>query len=165
MQERFTWSTTCHWINPYVPPLLSRSAAKDPKTVAAYLGMVRAFVAWLATQPGGQPFRIELVTATAVRSYLESLAAAGRAPRTRTKVLSALHQFCRWALDEGLLRRNPVAHVQRPTVVALAPTELTPQARYVVNTLVERQGSPCLAAIVALAYWAALRVSEVAHLP
>jgi site-specific recombinase XerD len=137
---------------------------KDPKTIAAYCGTIRAFVAWLATMPGGDPFRMELVTATAIRGYLESLKAAGRAPRTRAKAITALQRFCRWAQDEGLLRRNPVAHIERPTVTAMAPTELTSEARYIISTLVERQDSKRLAAIVALAYWAALRISEVAAL-
>jgi hypothetical protein len=52
-----------------------------------------------------------------------------------------LQRFCRRAQGEGLLRRNPVAQIERPTVSALSPTELTPEARYVLDTLVERQGS------------------------
>jgi integrase len=48
--------------------------------------------------------------------------------------------------------------------VALAPTELTPDQRYVLKTLVERADSPRLTAIFALGYWAALRISEVAQL-
>jgi integrase len=94
----------------------------------------------------------------------ESLKATGRAPRTQAKAITALQRFCRWAQDEGLLRRNPVAQVERPTVTTVAPRELTPEARYVLNTLVERQESKRLTAIVALAYGAALRISEVASL-
>jgi site-specific recombinase XerD len=137
---------------------------KDPKTIAAYRGTVRTFVVWLATMPGGDPFRMDLVTAAAIRGYLESLKAAGKAPRTQAKAITALQRFCRWAQDEGLLRHNPVAQIERPTVTTMAPTELTPEARYVFNTLVERQDSKRLTAIVALAYWAALRISEVATL-
>jgi site-specific recombinase XerD len=66
---------------------------KDPKTIAAYRGTVRAFVAWLATMHGGEPFRMELVTATAIRGYLEALMAAGRAPRTQAKATTALRRF------------------------------------------------------------------------
>lgn len=138
---------------------------KDPKTIAAYGATLRAFVAWLATMPGGAPFRVELVTSAAIRGYLESLKAAGRAPRTQAKAITALQRFCRWAQEEGLLRRNPVAQIERPTVSTLAPTEFTPETRYVLATLVERQDSKRLTAIVALAYWAALRISEVATLP
>jgi hypothetical protein len=46
---------------------------RDPKTIAAYLGIVRTFVTWLATMPGGDPFRMELVTATAIRGYLDPI--------------------------------------------------------------------------------------------
>jgi hypothetical protein len=58
---------------------------KDPKTIAAYRGTVRAFVAWLATMPGGDPFRMDLVTAAAIRGYLESLKATAEhhAPRPK----------------------------------------------------------------------------------
>jgi integrase len=63
-----------------------------------------------------------------------------------------------------LLRRNPVAQIERPTVTSMAPTELTPEAHYVLNTLVERQDSKRLTTIVALVYRTALRISEVATL-
>lgn len=43
---------------------------------------------------GGAPFRLGLVTETAVRGYLDSLKQAGRAPRTRSKALSGLRRFC-----------------------------------------------------------------------
>lgn len=137
---------------------------KDPKTITAYRATLRSFVVWLATMPGGAPFRIELVTAAAVGGYLESLKSAGRAPRTQAKAMTALQRFCRWAQEEGLLRRNPVALIERPSVTTLSPTELSPQARYVLASLVERSDSRRLAAIIALAYWAALRISEVATL-
>ena len=110
------------------PPLrvfATALGARDPKTVATYLTTVRDFVAWLATQPAGTPFHLGLVTETAVRGYMDSLSAANRAPRTRSKALSALRRFCQWAVDEGLLRRNPARSIERPTVVAVAPTELS----------------------------------------
>lgn len=137
---------------------------RDRATVTAYQGILRDLVGWLATRPGGRPFRVELLTETAVRDYLEHLRQAERAPRTRAKALTVIRRFCRWAVDEGLLRRNPANGVERPTVVALAPTELTPDQRYVLHQLVERAASPRLAAIVALGYWAGLRISEIATL-
>jgi len=139
-------------------------AGKDPKTIAAYLGTLRDFVAWLATRPGGAPFQLTLLTETALDDYMHHLEQQQRAPRTRSRALSALKRFCRWAIDEGQLRRNPATAIQRPTVVALAPTELTPDQRYVLKTLVERADSPRLRAIFALGYWAGLRISEVAAL-
>lgn len=137
---------------------------RDPKTIAAYLTTMHDFVAWLATQPGGTPFHLELLTETAVRGYLDSLKLVGRAPRTRSKALSGLRRFCQWAMDEGYLRRNPARAMERPTVVAMAPTELSEQQRFVLKQLVEQQATCRFAAIFALGYWTGLRISEIAHL-
>lgn len=137
---------------------------RDPKTARAYLSVLRGLVAWLATRPGGNPFRLEAVTETAVKGYLDHLAELGRAPRTRSKALTAVNRFCRWAQDEGLLRRNPASHVERPTVAQMAPKELSADQRYALKNLVERRGSARLEAVFALGYWAGLRVSEVAGL-
>jgi len=138
--------------------------ARDPKTVATYLTTMRDFVAWLAAQPGGTPFHLGLVTETAVRGYMDSLQHAGRAPRTRSKALSALRRFCQWAVDEGYLRRNPARSMERPTVVTVAPTELSEDQRFVLKQLVAQQASARFAAIFALGYWAGLRISETAQL-
>src|SRR5438094_132035 len=138
--------------------------ARDPQTVATYLTTMRDFVAWLDTQPGGTPFHLGLVTETAVRGYLDFLATTNRAPRTRSKALSALRRFCQWAVDEGQLRRNPARAMERPTVVAVAPTELSDKQRFVLKTMVEQHATPRFAAIFALGYWAGLRISEIAAL-
>ena len=99
-----------------------------------------------------------------MRGYMDSLQQAGRAPRTRSKALSGLRRFCRWAMDEGYLRRNPARLMERPTVVALAPTELSEKQRFVLKQLVEQHASRRFAAIFALGYWAGLRISEIATL-
>src|SRR5207248_5323743 len=108
--------------------------------------------------------RLSLVTETAIRGYMDSLQQAGRAPRTRSKALSGLRRFCRWAMDKGYLRRNPAQLMERPTVVALAPTELSEKQRFVLKQLVEQHTSRRFAAIFALSYWAGLRISEIAIL-
>jgi site-specific recombinase XerD len=138
--------------------------ARDPKTVATYLTTLRDFVVWLATQPGGAPFHLGLVTETAVRGYMDFLVTVNRAPRTRSKALSALRRFCQWAVDESHLRRNPARSMERPTVVAVAPTELSDKQRFVLKTMVEQHATPRFAAIFALGYWAGLRISEIAAL-
>jgi len=72
-----------------------------------------------------------------------------RAPRTRSKALSALRRFCRWAMDEGYLRRNPARSMERPTVVAMAPTELSEKQRFVLKQLVEQHATLRFTAIFA----------------
>src|SRR6266566_7944518 len=137
---------------------------RDPKTVTTYLTTMRHFVTWLASQPGGTPFHLELVTETAIRGYMDALKLAGRAPRTRSKALSGLRRFCQWAVDEGHLRRNPARSMERPTVVAMAPTELSEKQRFVLKQLVEQHATLRFAAIFALGYWAGLRITEIATL-
>ena len=95
---------------------------------------------------------------------MDFLVIADRAPRTRSKALSALRRFCQWAVDEGHLRRNPARAMERPTVVAVAPTELSDTQRFVLKTMVERHATLRFAAIFALGYWAGLRISEIAAL-
>jgi len=97
-----------------------------------------------------------------VRAYLDSLKLAGRAPRTRSKALSGLRRVCQWAMDEGYLRRNPARAMERPTVVAMAPSELSEQQRFVLKQLVEQHATRRFTAIFALGYWAGLRISEIA---
>src|SRR6266571_5446373 len=121
----------------------------DPKTIATYLTTMRDFVDWLAVQPAGTPFHLGLVTETAVRGYMDSLVTANRAPRTRSKALSALRRFCQWAVDEGHLRRNPARAMERPTVVTIAPKELSDKQRFVLKTMVEQHATPRFAAIFA----------------
>src|SRR5205809_2521455 len=62
-------------------------AGKDPKTIAAYLGTLRDFIAWLATRPGGAPFQLTLLTETALDDYMRHLEQQQRAPRTRSRAL------------------------------------------------------------------------------
>jgi len=55
-------------------PLRAFAAAigtRDPATITAYQSILRDLVAWLATRPGGRLFRMELLTETAVRDYLD----------------------------------------------------------------------------------------------
>jgi site-specific recombinase XerC len=88
---------------------------------------------------------------------MDFLATTKRAPRTRSKALSVIRRFCQWAVDEGHLRRNPARAMERPTVVAVAPTELSGKQRFVLKTMVERYATPRIAAIFTLGYWAGLR--------
>jgi site-specific recombinase XerD len=150
--------------SPLLQEFTASLGARDPKTIATYLNTMRGFIAWLATQPGGTPFHLGLVTETAVRGYMDALKLAGRAPRTRSKVLSALRRFCQWAMDEGYLRRNPARSMERPMVVAVAPTELSEKQRFVLKQLVAQHASRRFEAIFALGYWAGLRISEIAAL-
>ncbi len=66
--------------------------------------------------------------------------------------------------EEGHLRSNPARSMERPTVVAVAPTELSEKQRFVLKQLVEQHATHRFEAIFALSYWAGLRISEIAAL-
>lgn len=142
----------------------SSLAGRDPKTATVYVSAMKGLIGWLATQPGGTPFRVELLTETVIRSYLETLKAAGRAPRTRQKILAGIRRFCRWAMGQGSLSRNPALQIEPPTVVTTAPRELTETQRFLLKNQVELAQSPRMFAIFALGYWTGLRISEIATL-
>lgn len=89
----------------------SSLAGRDPKTVTTYLSTLRGLIDWLDSQPGGSPFRVELLTETAIQEYLNHLQTIGRAPRPRQKALTAIRRFCRWAISQGLLQRNPATQI------------------------------------------------------
>jgi site-specific recombinase XerD len=137
---------------------------RDEATIAAYTSTQRDLVAWLTTYPDGSPFHPNVVTVTALQAYFDHLTAAGRAPRTRARALTAISRFCKWAINSGLMSRNPAYQIERPTVPAISSTELSPEQRTILKTLVERQESCRLSAIFSLGYWAGMRISEVATL-
>jgi len=66
-----------------------------------------------------------------IEAYRTNLEAAGRAPATIAKVLSALSAFYEYALGDELIERNPVAGARRPKVsdtsprMALSPAEVS----------------------------------------
>lgn len=57
---------------------------------------------------------IPLATADHIKSYLSHLKQDGLSPSTRSRQLSALRQFYRFLLAEGLIESDPAAHIDAP---------------------------------------------------
>ena len=105
------------------------------------------------------------MTKTALETYLAHLQAQGHSISHCARVKSAVGGFARWLIEEKqLLRRNPARGVELPPQPLLAPRELSPDQRYVLRSLIERQEDARGEAIFALGYWAGCRVSDVAWL-
>jgi site-specific recombinase XerD len=149
-------------VGEYLLTLGGRSAA----TVEAYGRVLRQLATWVAERPGGAGnFRPELLTRTAVETYLSELEARGHGVSHRARAKSAINGFCRWLIEEkGLLRRNPTRGVDVPARPLMAPRRLSRDQRYVLRNLIERDGNQRSAAIFALGYWAGCRVSDVSWL-
>lgn len=151
------------WIEGYRQ---ARLAQKDAATIDAYLRILRQFTQWIAERPGhGRHFEPTQLTTTAVEMYLSSLKEQGYSMSHRTRVKSVINQFCQWLIEEKeVLRRNPTRGVEIKEQQALAPRILSPDQRFVLRTLVEKEDDLRGKAIFALGYWAGCRVSDIAHL-
>lgn len=153
-------------MDPLVCEYLATLTGKAESTVDAYGRALHALVRWIAARPssGGQFLPVHL-TRTALDVYLVELASAGASISHWARIKAAVSGFARWLIeDKGLLQRNPARGVVLPPQPLLASRQLSPDQRYVLRTLVEREGSARSEAIFALGYWAGCRVSDVAWL-
>lgn len=142
-------------------------SGKAGTTVDAYQRELRHFLNWISQRAGNSgPFDAQQqLTKTALQSYLTHLQSEGHSVSHCARVKSAVGGFARWLIEEKqLLRRNPARGVELPPQPLLAPRELSPDQRYVLRSLVERQEDARGEAIFALGYWAGCRISDVAWL-
>lgn len=142
-------------------------SGKAETTVDAYQRELRHFLNWISQRAGNSgPFDAQQqLTKTALQSYLTHLQSEGHSVSHCARVKSAVGGFARWLIEEKqLLRRNPARGVELPPQPLLAPRELSPDQRYVLRSLVERQEDARGEAIFALGYWAGCRISDVAWL-
>jgi integrase/recombinase XerD len=114
--------------------------------------------------------RQSLATAQAhhIEAYLRTLADAGLSARTAARRLSALKQFFRFALSDGLREDDPTARLEGPKLSPALPKTLTvAQVEALIEAASQEPGAAGLRnrAIVELLYGAGLRVSELVSLP
>ncbi len=129
-----------------------------PGTIDNYRRAIEAFTTWLDARPS------QLLTATALITYLAELDQRGYSTGYRVIVKSAVSGFADWLIDKGLLKKNPARGVKIPAEQLLAPRVLTEDQRYVLKSLVEGAEDVRGAALFALGYWAGCRVSDVSYL-
>jgi integrase/recombinase XerD len=103
-----------------------------------------------------------------VRRYLERLAAAGLAPSTRARRLSALRQFHRFLFAEGYAAQDPTARQKGPKARRPLPRVLAEgEAGALADAAAAVEGAEGvrLACLVELLYGGGLRISELVGLP
>lgn len=149
-----------------VEPFLEMLAAErgaSANTLEAYGRDLRAFAKFLA-QRGGAP---ESAGVADIRAFLGQIAQAGMAPRTAARRLSALRQFYRFLLTEGLRGDDPSAAVDSPRQGRALPKILSEgEVDALLQAAHAAEGPEALrrAALVELLYASGLRVSELAGL-
>lgn len=163
MENQVTASVSSRHLESFIEMMRAeRNAARN--TVEAYTRDLTDLAGFLARR------RAELATAdaTALRAYLGALDRAGMAPRTAARRLSAIRQFYRFLVGEGLRQDDPVAAIDsprqgRPLPKLLSETEVG-QLLDAAHALEGVDGLR-LATLLELLYATGLRVSELVALP
>jgi len=139
---------------------LARQRRLSPLTVAAY----RGDLAELAQLAGGRP--LPLLQAADIRHALARLHAAGLAPASLSRKLSAWRRFYDWLGGRGEVAGNPAAGVRAPRRAKRLPKALAPDQA--VRLAGHEPEATALAlrdkAMVELLYSSGLRLSELVGL-
>ena len=160
----------CSELGLFLDMLMAERGAA-PHTIEAYTRDISEFLAFLAAK------RVSVRKASAdhLRAYLESLARKGLAPTSRARKLSAIRQFFRFLLGEGLRADDPTSAIDSPKLGRPLPKILSLAE---VETLIETAKEACgtadgaarsralrLYALLETLYASGLRVSELIALP
>jgi integrase/recombinase XerD len=133
-------------------------------TLAAYRNDLADCARFLGTKGGA----LETASSDDLRRYFASVARARLAPRTAARRLSALRQFNRFLVLEGIRRDDPTAALDGPRLGRPLPKVLREsEAARLIDTARQATGpeGKRLSAMVELLYGAGLRVSELVGLP
>jgi integrase/recombinase XerD len=139
-----------------------RNAAQN--TIDAYRRDLADFAAFLARRGAALP----AADAESIRAYLAKLHRAGMAPRTAARRLSAIRQFYRFLIGEGVRQDDPAAVIDsprqgRPLPKLVSETEVD-QLLAAARALPAADGVR-MTALLELLYATGVRVSELAALP
>jgi integrase/recombinase XerD len=139
-----------------------RGAARN--TLLAYAADLDAFASFAAARGQG----VAAADAETARAYMAELQSAGLSPRSAARRLSALRQFHRFLLREGLRTDDPTSLLDTPLLPKALPKYLTEQE---VDALLAaascrpgRTGAVARAALEIL-YATGMRISELLSLP
>jgi len=134
-----------------------RGAARN--TLAAYSADLADFVAFAAARHSA-PANAD---AQLLQSYMAGLGAAGLSARTAARRLSALRQFYRFLLREGVRGEDPTQVLDAPKLPRALPKYLSePEVDALLGAA--KQKSPLARAALEILYATGLRVSELLSL-
>jgi len=143
--------------------MLAAERGASANTIDAYRGDLEDVAAFAAAR--GR--EVEDADAEMVRGYLAKLAAAGMAPRTAARRLSALRQFFRFLYAEGVRGDDPTAVVDSPRQGRPLPKYLSEDDVEGLMAAARQRSEPegrRLVALIEVLYAAGLRVSELVGL-
>ncbi len=144
--------------------MLSAERGAARLTLAAYRSDLLHAASFLAARSEA----LEHAPTDSLRRYFDALAAAELKPRTAARRLSALRQFFRFLLLEGVRADDPTSDPDAPRLGRpLSKTLAEDEAQALIAAAGRRPGAEGkrLACFVELLYGAGLRVSELVGLP
>ncbi len=152
--------------------MLMAERGATANTIEAYTRDISDFLAFLASK--GAAARV--ATSDHLRAYIAGLARQGQAPTSRARKLSAIRQFFRFLLAEGLRADDPSSAIDSPKlgrplpkILSLAEVEtLIETAKQASTTAAEgvpRRRALRLYGLIETLYASGLRVSELIALP
>ena len=131
-------------------------------TLSAYRGDLADFAGFLAGSA------LETADTADLRAYLARLAEAKLAPRSAARRLSALRQFYRFLLLEGLRQDDPTAALDAPRLGRSLPKLISESEAAALLAKAREKPGPeglRLVCLLELLYGGGLRVSELVGLP
>lgn len=151
--------------------MLSAERGASPNTLAAYERDLNEFSTWLQASNT----TLQKAGGDEIRAHLKSLNKNGLSASTRARHLSSLRQFYRFLLSEGIIRKDPAAHINAPKqsrplpkILSIKEVEkLLERARLEAESKKDRAGFKAvrLTCLLEILYASGLRVSELVGLP
>ncbi len=153
------------WVSTFIEMLYAERSA-SPNTCDAYLRDLESFCRFLA-RDGKDPAAADEDDVT---GYLHQLSGAGMARSTRSRHLSAIRQFYRFAVAEGWVEQDPSQMVRNPRLERSLPVILsTEEVGRMLDSASSHGASGAVharnACLLELMYATGARVSEVASMP
>jgi integrase/recombinase XerD len=142
--------------------MLTSERGAAPLTLAAYRADLADFARAAVSEP------IETATTEDLRQYLSRLAKAKLAPRTAARRLSALRQFYRFLVLDGVRKDDPTAALDTPRLGRPLPKLVSEAEMTLLLDAARAKPGPDglrLVCLLELLYGSGLRVSELVGLP
>lgn len=142
--------------------LAERGASRN--TLDAYHRDLKDVIEFLKSRE----MAIQAASAADFKAYLSAINASGMKPRTAARRLSALRQFCRFMVAEGVRQDDPTVHIDSPRLGRSLPKVLSEaEVERLLATARAQPGDDGLrlVALLELLYATGLRVSELVGLP
>jgi integrase/recombinase XerD len=140
-----------------------------PATIRNYLGDVRLFMAWCEQASQGNdaeaifsPARVATPTVTRYRDYLQH--DLKRKPNTVNRYLVSLKRYFSWAVDSGLIGRDPTRAVKLVAQTPRPPRHLSDSEEEALIIAVTTSGNLRDLTLILLMLHTGLRVSELCDL-